>query len=195
MIRAIGPAYATKLVWAFGEKVFDTTEAEPERLREVTGIGPVRAKRILDAWAEQKGRALAVEPHTTGDRVKVSRSSPDKRTNYRGVVANHLVRQVTGFRASTRTPTNARTISSTRRCTRCSCLWATGLTRAGSNGRPDQRTAIPLGQKPTHGLLCQGSAVVSLYMCADSPVDAPVVEIFLEESVAIDLPDEVTPRA
>src|SRR5215204_3755690 len=54
MIRGIGPTYAKKLVRAFGEKVFDTIEAEPERLREVTGIGPVRAKRITDAWAEQK---------------------------------------------------------------------------------------------------------------------------------------------
>jgi exodeoxyribonuclease V alpha subunit len=54
MIRGIGPAYAMKLVRAFGEKVFDTIEAEPDRLREVTGIGPVRAKRITDAWAEQK---------------------------------------------------------------------------------------------------------------------------------------------
>src|SRR5471032_2486930 len=54
MIRGIGPVYAKKLVRAFGEKVFDTIEAEPERLREVTGIGLVRAKRITDAWAEQK---------------------------------------------------------------------------------------------------------------------------------------------
>src|SRR5437867_12364065 len=37
MIRGIGPAYAKKLVGAFGEKVFDTIEAEPERLREVAG--------------------------------------------------------------------------------------------------------------------------------------------------------------
>ena len=54
MIRGIGPVYAKKLVRAFGEKVFDTIEAAPERLREVTGIGPVRLKRITDAWAEQK---------------------------------------------------------------------------------------------------------------------------------------------
>jgi ATP-dependent exoDNAse (exonuclease V) alpha subunit len=40
MIRGIGPVYAKKLVRAFGEKVFDTIEAEPERLRGVTGIGP-----------------------------------------------------------------------------------------------------------------------------------------------------------
>jgi exodeoxyribonuclease V alpha subunit len=49
MIRGIGPAYAKKLVRAFGEAVFDTIEAEPDRLREVAGIGPVRAKRIVDA--------------------------------------------------------------------------------------------------------------------------------------------------
>jgi exodeoxyribonuclease V alpha subunit len=54
MIRGIGPVYAKKMVNAFGEKVFDIIEAEPERLREVTGIGLVRAKRITDAWAEQK---------------------------------------------------------------------------------------------------------------------------------------------
>src|SRR3954466_1785802 len=54
MIRGIGPVYAKKLVRAFGAKVFETIEAEPERLREVTGIGPVRARRITDAWAEQK---------------------------------------------------------------------------------------------------------------------------------------------
>ena len=54
MIRGIGPVYARKLVRAFGDKVFDVIEAEPERLREVTGIGRVRAKRITDAWAEQK---------------------------------------------------------------------------------------------------------------------------------------------
>ena len=49
MIRGIGPVYAKKLVRAFGEKVFDTIEAEPERLREVTGIDPVRANRITAA--------------------------------------------------------------------------------------------------------------------------------------------------
>jgi exodeoxyribonuclease V alpha subunit len=54
MIRGIGPVYARKMVKAFGEKVFDIIEAEPDRLREVTGIGRVRAKRITDAWAEQK---------------------------------------------------------------------------------------------------------------------------------------------
>ena len=67
MIRGIGPIYAKKLVRAFGEKVFDTIEGEPERLREVTGIGPVRAGRITAAWAEQKiVREIMVFLHSNG---------------------------------------------------------------------------------------------------------------------------------
>jgi len=67
MIRGIGPVYAKKMVKAFGEKVFDIIEAEPQRLREVTGIGPMRAKRITGAWAEQKiVREIMVFLHSHG---------------------------------------------------------------------------------------------------------------------------------
>src|SRR6267143_4424893 len=67
MIRGIGPVYAKKLVRAFGEKVFDTIEAEPERLREVTGIGAVRASRITAAWADQTIiREIMVFLHSNG---------------------------------------------------------------------------------------------------------------------------------
>src|SRR5256886_12576166 len=54
MIRGIGPIYAKKLVRAFGDAVFDVIEQEPGRRREVTGIGPKRAERIVGGWAEQK---------------------------------------------------------------------------------------------------------------------------------------------
>ena len=54
MIRGIGPVYARRLVKAFGTDVFDVIEAEPERLRDVGGIGPVRAARITAGWADQK---------------------------------------------------------------------------------------------------------------------------------------------
>jgi len=37
------------------------------------------------------GRALAVEPHVTGGRVKLARAALEKRSSYRGNVANHLV--------------------------------------------------------------------------------------------------------
>ena len=39
---------------AFGEAVFDLIEQAPQRLHEVTGIGPKRAQRIIAGWAEQK---------------------------------------------------------------------------------------------------------------------------------------------
>jgi exodeoxyribonuclease V alpha subunit len=67
MIRGIGPVYAKKMVKVFGEKAFDIIEAKPDRLREVTGIGAVRAKRITDAWAEQKlVREIMVFLHSNG---------------------------------------------------------------------------------------------------------------------------------
>ena len=67
MIRGVGPVYARKLVGAFGEKVFDVIEATPDRLREVDGIGPVRAASILAAWAEQKAvREIMVFLHSHG---------------------------------------------------------------------------------------------------------------------------------
>ena len=67
MIRGIGPVYAKKLVRCFAEAVFDIIEGTPERLREVDGIGEVRAKRIVAAWAEQKViREIMVFLHSHG---------------------------------------------------------------------------------------------------------------------------------
>src|SRR3954447_11637388 len=54
MVQGIGPVYAKRLVAAFGEGVFDVVEGEPDRLREVAGIGPKRAGRIVRGWADQK---------------------------------------------------------------------------------------------------------------------------------------------
>jgi exodeoxyribonuclease V alpha subunit len=54
LIRGIGPAFAKRLVRAFGEQVFDVIELQPDRLLEVDGIGPGRLARITTAWAEQK---------------------------------------------------------------------------------------------------------------------------------------------
>src|SRR5919202_275209 len=54
MVKGIGPVYAGRLVRAFGEGVFDVVEGEPERLREVDGIGPKRMARIVKGWADQK---------------------------------------------------------------------------------------------------------------------------------------------
>lgn len=54
MIKGIGPVYAAKLVGAFGHDVFDVIEKQPKRLREVTGIGPVREAKIIRGWSDQR---------------------------------------------------------------------------------------------------------------------------------------------
>ena len=67
MIRGIGPVYAKRLIKVFGDKVFDVIQGAPERLREVEGIGPRRAERIIAAWAEQKiVREIMIFLHSHG---------------------------------------------------------------------------------------------------------------------------------
>ena len=64
----------------------------------VQGLNPreIDSKYVA---AGKDARALMAEPHATGGRVKIGRSALDKRSSYRGLLANHLTRQVTGFRA------------------------------------------------------------------------------------------------
>lgn len=54
LIRGVGPVFARKLVDAFGSDVFDLIDREPQRLRDVDGIGPMRAAQIVEAWQGQK---------------------------------------------------------------------------------------------------------------------------------------------
>lgn len=54
MVKGIGPVYAGRLVKAFGMTVFDVIEQTPTKLREVDGIGEIRAKKITAGWADQK---------------------------------------------------------------------------------------------------------------------------------------------
>jgi exodeoxyribonuclease V alpha subunit len=73
MVKGIGPVYAKKLVEKFGEKIFDIIENESGRLQDVEGIGPMRRRRIKDAWAEQKViRDIMVFLHSNG--VSTSRA-------------------------------------------------------------------------------------------------------------------------
>ena len=64
MIRGIGPAYAGKLVRAFGEAVFDLIEAEPGRLREVTGIGPGGRRASSPAGPSRRSSARSCSSST-----------------------------------------------------------------------------------------------------------------------------------
>jgi len=67
MIRGIGPVYANRLVQTFGDAVFDLIEQQPQRLREVPGIGPKRADTIIAGWAEQKAiREIMLFLHANG---------------------------------------------------------------------------------------------------------------------------------
>ena len=54
LITGIGPAMAARLVERFGLDALEIIEHEPERLREVEGIGPVRAAKIKRAYLEQR---------------------------------------------------------------------------------------------------------------------------------------------
>ena len=54
LIRQIGPVLADRIVAAFGERTLDILDADPERVREVQGIGRQRAHTIAAAWVEHR---------------------------------------------------------------------------------------------------------------------------------------------
>ncbi|HEY3303840.1 MAG TPA: ATP-dependent RecD-like DNA helicase [Candidatus Binatia bacterium] len=55
LIKGIGPTYARRLVSAFGLDTLKVLSEEPERVREVSGIGRMRARKIVQAWQDQRG--------------------------------------------------------------------------------------------------------------------------------------------
>jgi exodeoxyribonuclease V alpha subunit len=54
MIKGIGPVYARRLVEEFGAETLNVIEKHPEKIREIEGIGPVRAEQIVRAWEGQR---------------------------------------------------------------------------------------------------------------------------------------------
>jgi exodeoxyribonuclease V alpha subunit len=54
LVKGIGPVIAERIVDAFGEATFTVIDADAGLLKEVPGIGPVRAARIAATWAEQR---------------------------------------------------------------------------------------------------------------------------------------------
>lgn len=54
-IKGIGPSTAAKLVDRFGDKTLEIIECEPERLAEVSGISPAKAKKIYEDYLSQFG--------------------------------------------------------------------------------------------------------------------------------------------
>ncbi len=54
LIQGIGKELASRLVSRFGAKTLQVIEKEPTKLREVEGVGPQRAERLVNAWAQQR---------------------------------------------------------------------------------------------------------------------------------------------
>ncbi|MCU0241241.1 MAG: ATP-dependent RecD-like DNA helicase [Vicinamibacteria bacterium] len=67
LIKGVGPVYAKKLVEAFGEKIFEIIDQEADRLLNVPGIGPARARQIIAGFASQRSvREIMIFLHSHG---------------------------------------------------------------------------------------------------------------------------------
>lgn len=54
LVRGIGPKMAERIVKRFAENTLEVIDKEPDRLREVEGIGKYRIAQIKKAWDDQK---------------------------------------------------------------------------------------------------------------------------------------------
>lgn len=54
LIKGIGKGYAEKLVNRFGQNILTIIDTQPERLKEIDGIGDKRVEQITTAWKDQK---------------------------------------------------------------------------------------------------------------------------------------------
>jgi exodeoxyribonuclease V alpha subunit len=61
LIKGIGPSLTESIIAAFGEKALEVLADEPERLREIDGIGETRAAAIGRQWQRQKSIADIME--------------------------------------------------------------------------------------------------------------------------------------
>ena len=101
-IKGVGPSTAKLLLTHFGDDVLDVLEHQPQRLRELPGVGPTRAKKIGESWAAQRStrelmlfladsgigvaRATRIQKQFGSDAVRVIQRDP-----YR------LVREIRGI--------------------------------------------------------------------------------------------------
>ncbi len=54
-VKGIGTALAKRLVGRFGADLLRVLDEEPERLREIPGVGKRRLKKIKESWEQQRG--------------------------------------------------------------------------------------------------------------------------------------------
>lgn len=82
LIKGVGPVTAKRIVKKFGLETLDMLDSEPQRIREVLGVGPKRAVSIAQAWEDQKiikDVMLFLQSHgvTTGLGVKIFKQYGD----------------------------------------------------------------------------------------------------------------------
>ena len=54
LIWGVGPVIARSIIQKFGERTIDILTKNPEKLREIEGIGPVKLREIKKSWAEHE---------------------------------------------------------------------------------------------------------------------------------------------
>lgn len=54
MIQGIGPAFAKRIVEVFAEQTLEVLDRDPERLRDVPGLGGRRAEAVAKAWSAHR---------------------------------------------------------------------------------------------------------------------------------------------
>lgn len=76
LISGLGPATAQRIVACFGNDTLKILDHDPERLREVPGIGSQKCSRIIESWQERRGLQPVVSflqqhglPGTLGQRL------------------------------------------------------------------------------------------------------------------------------
>lgn len=53
MLPGVGPKIAALMVQRFGMTLLDVLDATPERIREIRGVGPAKAARVIAGWKAQ----------------------------------------------------------------------------------------------------------------------------------------------
>ena len=100
-IDGIGPAYAGRIVEAFGIDTFRVIDEESQRLEEVAGIGKMRRLRIKDSWKKQRSvRDIMIFLHahglSTARALRLYKTYGDEAVNILRADPYRLAREIPG---------------------------------------------------------------------------------------------------